>query len=235
MKEMVTSDKYRHVPTGTLAILAQRLGRVFASPTTWYRLVRVHRWRRPRGRVHPAKPKVGIRASRPNEIWHVDTTVIRLVDGTRAYLHGVIDNFSRRILAWHVTERFDPTSTVEILNAATLNVQPKDGPPDVIVDGGPENYNQGVNDLVESGRLRRLLALFYVEEHNTRLPHNAFRGQSPDEMYFGTGDDIPDELEAAKNHARQERFELNRQAACGNCEEEWGTATKASSVGELNA
>ncbi len=111
------------------------------------------------------------------------------------------------------TERFDPTSTVEILNAATLNMRPDEGPPDVIVDGGPENYNPGVNDLVESGRLRRLLALtevifsnsmieswwrvlkhqwlflntldsaasvrklveFYVEEHNTRLPHHAFR------------------------------------------------------------
>jgi hypothetical protein len=34
IKEMVTSEEYRHVPTATLARLAQRLGRVFASPTT---------------------------------------------------------------------------------------------------------------------------------------------------------------------------------------------------------
>jgi len=74
---------------------------VFASPTTWYRLVRDHEWRRPRQRVHPAKPKVGIRASRPNEIWHVDTTLIRLLDGSRAFLHAVVDNFSRRIFAWN--------------------------------------------------------------------------------------------------------------------------------------
>jgi putative transposase len=40
---MVTSPDYRHVPTGTLAILAQRLGKVWASPSTWYRLVRQHR------------------------------------------------------------------------------------------------------------------------------------------------------------------------------------------------
>jgi len=33
IQEMVTSNEYRHVPTGTLAILAQRLGKVFASPT----------------------------------------------------------------------------------------------------------------------------------------------------------------------------------------------------------
>ena len=99
IEEMVTSDAYRHVPTGTLARLAQRLGKVFASPSTWYRLVRQYQWRRPRKRVPPARPKSGIRAVRPNEIWHVDTTLIRLLDGSRAYLHAVIDNFSRRILA----------------------------------------------------------------------------------------------------------------------------------------
>src|SRR2546426_11703696 len=39
-------------------------------------------------------------------MWHIDTTVIRLLDGTRAYLHAVIDNFSRRILAWRVADTF---------------------------------------------------------------------------------------------------------------------------------
>ncbi len=82
IQEMVTSDDYRHVPTSRLAILAQRLGKIFASPSTWSRLVRLHKWRRPRHRVHPAKPKVGIRAFFPNEIWHVDTTLIRLLNGS---------------------------------------------------------------------------------------------------------------------------------------------------------
>src|SRR6516162_8963111 len=75
---MVTAPQYRHVPTGTLAILAQRLGTVWASPSTWYRLVRQHGWRRPRLRVHPAKPKVGLRTTRADEMWHIDTTVIPL-------------------------------------------------------------------------------------------------------------------------------------------------------------
>jgi putative transposase len=42
---------------------------------------------------------VGIRADAPNELWHIDVTIIKLIDGTKAYLHAVIDNFSRRILA----------------------------------------------------------------------------------------------------------------------------------------
>jgi len=49
--------------------------------------------------VYPEKPKIGIRATHPNEYWHIDVTVIRLLDDTKCYLHAVIDNFSRRILS----------------------------------------------------------------------------------------------------------------------------------------
>jgi hypothetical protein len=54
------------------------------------------------------------------------------------------------------------------------------------------------------------LVTFYVDEHNTQLPHSAFSGQTPDEMYFGTGNDIPAELEAARIKARKSRIEANR-------------------------
>ena len=137
--ELVTSDDYRHVPTGTLARLAQRIGKVFASASTWYRLVQEHAWRRPRQRVHPAAPKVGIRAVRPNEIWHMDTTLIRLLDGSRVYLQAVIDNFSRRILAWKVSPTFNPLATVEILLTAAKGVG--SDKPLLLVDGGVENFN----------------------------------------------------------------------------------------------
>ena len=65
--------------------------------------------------MHPAKPKVGLRTTRADEMWHIDTTVIHLLDGTRAYLHAVIDNVSRRILAWRVADTFAPVNTVTVL------------------------------------------------------------------------------------------------------------------------
>ena len=126
IKDMVTALEYRHVPTGTLAVLAQRLGTVWASPSTWYHLVRKFGWRRPRLRVHPAKPKVGLRTTRADEMWHIDTTVIRLLDGTRAYVHAVIDNFSRRILAWRVAETFAPVNSVAVLVEASRGATPSD-------------------------------------------------------------------------------------------------------------
>ena len=255
IKDMVTSPEYRHVPTGTLAVLAQRLGTVWASASTWYRLVRRCGWRRPRLRIHPAKPKIGLRTTRPDEMWHIDTTVIRLLDGTRAYLHAVIDNFSRRILAWRVAETFAPVNSVAVLLDASRAATPSDTAPVVLADAGVENVNAQVDELITAGILHRVLAFtelqfsnsmieawwrslkhqwlflhsldsvttvrrlvaFYVDEHNRVLPHSAFRGQTPDEMYFGTGDAVPPHLASGAAAARRARAEANRAAACETC------------------
>ncbi len=251
----MTALEYRHVPTGTLAVLALRLGKVWASPSTWYHLVRKFGWRRPRLRVHPAKPKVGPRTSRADEIWHIDTTVIRLLDGTRAYLHAVIDNFSRRILAWRVADTFALVNSVAVLLEASRGATPSATTPVVLADAGVENVNAQVDDLIATGVLRRVLAFtelkfsnsmieawwrslkhqwlflhsldsvttvrrlvtFYVDEHNRMLPHSAFRGQTPDEMYFGTGDAVPADLMSRAAAARRTRVEANRTASCERC------------------
>jgi len=203
-------------------------------------------WRRPRLRLHPGKPRDGIRAEQPDALWHVDTTVIRLVDGTKTFLHAVIDNFSRRILAWRVNEAFDPGVTAELLLEA--GAEKLADAPDVLVDGGVENVNASVDGLIERGLLQRVLAMvdicfsnslieawwrslkhnwlflhpldtvatvrrhvaFYIREHNSTMPHSAFLGQTPDEMYFGRGDDIPTQLTAARAEARVRRMEENR-------------------------
>ena len=78
VKDMVLAPEHRHMPLRTLSLYAQRVGRVFASASTWARLVRDRGWRRPRLRVHPAKPTVGVRATRPNELWHIDVSVLKL-------------------------------------------------------------------------------------------------------------------------------------------------------------
>ncbi len=255
IQDMVTSPDYRHVPTGTLAVLAQRLGKVWAGPSTWYRLVRQHGWRRPRLRVHPAKPKIGLRTTRADEMWHIDTTVIRLLDGTRAYLHAVIDNFSRRILAWRVADTFAPVNSVAVLLEASRGATPSETTPVVLADAGVENVNAQVDDLITMGVLRRVFAFtelkfsnsmieawwrslkhqwlflhsldsvttvrrlvaFYVQEHNRVLPHSAFRGQTPDEMYFGTGDAVPADLMSRAAAARRTRAEANRSVSCETC------------------
>ena len=63
MRAMVESDDLKHFSLRSLSLHGQRLGKVFASYGTWCRMVREDGWRRPRRRLYPAKPKVGLRAT----------------------------------------------------------------------------------------------------------------------------------------------------------------------------
>ncbi len=221
--DMVTDPGWRHIPVSGLAVLAQRLGRIYASATTWTKLIRERGWLRPRQRVHPESPTKGIRATRPNEYWHIDISVLRLLNGTRVNLQAVIDNFSRRILAWRVEPAREPRVTRQLLLEAAKWLTAGTPAPTVVADSGTENVNGEVDKLVESGVIRRVLAqveviysnsmieawwrslkhqwlflnvldtlaaverlvAFYVEQHNTVIPHSALGGLTPDEVYFG--------------------------------------------------
>lgn len=254
IKDLVLSPAYRHMSIRALALHAQRVGSVFAHPCTWASSIRARGWRRPRQRVYPRKQRVGVRGTRPNEKWHIDVTIIRLLDGTKVYVHAVIDNFSRKILAWKASERLEPMGTCDVLIAAAKHLH-RDEAPDLISDSGTENVNSVVDDVLEAHSLRRVLAqvdvsysnsiieawwrslrhqwlylnqldsiasvrrlvTFYVHEHNSVMPHAAFKGETPDELYYGTRDGIVDELVRLREQARARRIAENRAAACGIC------------------
>ena len=60
------------------------------------------------------------------------------------------------------------------------------------------------------------LVVFYVDQHNRVIPHSAFHGQTPDEMYFGTGEAVPADFGHA-SAAHRSRVEANRFASCETC------------------
>ena len=253
MHQMVTGLDFRHLSVRALALHAQRGGRVFAAPGTWLRQIREHGWLRARRRLHPPKPKDGVRATRPNELWHLDVTIIRLLDGTRLYLHGVLDNYSRKLLAWQLTTKLEPTTTCRVLMAAGKHLAGE--VPTFVADSGVENVNGEVDELLNTGQLRRVLAqvevsysnsmieawwrslkhawlylhsldsvaaverlvAFYVEQHNTIMPHRAFDGRTPDEVYFGTAANLERELAQRRLQARLDRVAMNRALTCNTC------------------
>ena len=255
IEQMVTGNEYRHMPLRALALHAQRIGRVFASPTTWARLVRKRGWRSPLQRVFPPRPKEDVRATRPGELLHIDVTIIRLLDGTRAFLHGVIDNYSRKILAWRLARRLDPATTCEVLIRAGEQLPTSEDPATVYADSGVENVNGQVDGLLSLGKLRRVLAQvevsfsnsmieawwrslkhnwlylneldsfaaverlvgWYVHEHNQVIPHAAFRGQTPDEVFAGGGDQVPRKLRDGLRAAHLARLQINRGLSCEDC------------------
>jgi putative transposase len=78
-------------------------------------------------------------------------------------------------------------------------------------------HNWLVLNKLDSVATVRRLAAFYIEQHNSVMPHAAFSRQTPDEMYFGTGSEVSVKLEAGREEARKRRMESNRATGCGVC------------------
>jgi putative transposase len=76
-----------------------------------------------------------------------------------------------------------------------------------------------LNTLDTLATVRALIG-FYVEQHNGIIPHSAFDGQTPDEMFFGTGSGIPEKVKTAATAARKDRIETNRAIHCGTCRDD---------------
>ena len=166
--DMVQSTEHRHMSIRGLALYAQRVGKVFAHPGTWGKRIRERGWRRPRLRLYPAKPKVGLRTTAPNEAWHIDVTILKLLDGTKAYVHAVIDNFSRKILAWTVADHLDPMNTHQVLTRAAGHLSAS-ARADVFMDSGVENLNDKVAPLFEGSALHRIIAQIDVSFSNSLM------------------------------------------------------------------
>jgi len=165
--DLVTSPLHIYFSIKSLALYAMRQGVVFASSSTWGKLIQERGWIRPKKRLYPDKPKIGLRADKPNAMWHIDASVIRLVDGTKAYIQAVIDNCSRYIVAWKIASSISGLSTKALLTEALRKVKNSD-PIQIISDGGPENDNQEVRSLEA---ITLTLAQIDIEPSNSMIEY----------------------------------------------------------------
>lgn len=67
----------------------------------------------------------GIEVSRPNQVWSTDITYIRLARGF-VYLAAIIDWYSRRVLAWRISNSMDTSFCIDCLeDALSLHGKPE--------------------------------------------------------------------------------------------------------------
>lgn len=173
MKKFVTLKKYAHISVSSLHLLAQRTGALFCSLDTWYKYVHFHSWNRPGKTERKLVKKIGIRARAPNQLWHVDVTVVILSPRHKLYIQAVIDNFSRYVVAWRVSDHISAKGTVEVLAMARRNAMSEEKVI-VLADPGSENNNHAVTKFTTSNNMRRVLARVEVHYSNSMI-ENLFR------------------------------------------------------------
>ena len=152
MYRLLSDSKHITWPIKSVAYFAIKQNILKAHPNTWYkyaRLLEVNRIRiKKKKRAYPE----GIRAAKPDQIWHADVTELKMYDGQIAYIYLVIDNFSRFILSWRISYKLCATTRLDTFKEAMFRAKQKGKKKiktHLIVDGGSENNNKTVNAYIQ--------------------------------------------------------------------------------------
>ena len=169
MHKMLSKEDYLHWPIVSVAYYGMKKSIVKAHPNTWYKYARLMKIKRRNIRKVKRRYEEGVRADKPNQMWHADVTEIKTADGNIAYIYLVIDNFSRYITSWRVSDKICAKTRLETFKETIENAELKPRQrikAELIVDGGTENNNKLVETFIEKLPVEKLVALRDIEKSN---------------------------------------------------------------------
>jgi len=178
LKEKLLSPRYQYWPISSIAFDCLRNGTLPLSLNTWYKYAKRLGIEMLRPKDRRKKQVVGIRAERPNQIWHADITRFVTLDNVVHYIYLVVDNFSRKILSWKVANKVSAMIRRETIGEALQSFKGGEGPIVLITDGGPENSLQEYLDTLSVSITHQIALLdiqcsnALVEGHNKVIKYN---------------------------------------------------------------
>ena len=151
LKSLMSRSRFKSWSIASVWGYAIKKNHISMSRTSWYRYcVRLGVTTKRKTRRKQCK-KGSVKASRPNEIWHADVTEFTTSDNVKFYVHSVLDNFSRKIVAYTVSRnKSAKTRLISLKEAILLQFSHILSPTDLdlIVDGGSENNNFRIRNFI---------------------------------------------------------------------------------------
>jgi len=180
MEKLLTAPDKLHWPISAICFWARRNNLLFISLNTWYKYNRLFGWRSFTHKFRARKYNA-LKAEYPNQYWHADVSLFRTLNGNLAYIYTVMDNFSRKVLAWQVADKLSAKIRISSLRQAYEDVRNSlDLNVNLVVDGGPENNNHIIDGFIEDNLMIKLVALkdisfsnSMVEAVNKQLKYNS--------------------------------------------------------------
>lgn len=168
MKNLMLDERFRVWPLCSIAYYALREKLLSCPLSTWY----LYRKRLGFSRSEvPAKKKyiTGIKAGKPNQIWHADITIVKTKDNIKHYVYLLMDNFSKYVLNWRIESYVSGKIRVDTIREAYNKFVNESEKVILITDGGPENNNSEMKDFVnrEGVGLSPLIALKDIPYSNS--------------------------------------------------------------------
>ena len=155
IKNYLLNEKFENWSALSIYYQALREKTVFMGMSTWYKYANRLGVKRKFFNLN-RKREIGIRASKPFQIIHMDVTIFKPLDQIKVYIYFIVDNFSRAILNWKASLEYSSAIALDVLKEA---IQKHDIGIDstLVTDGGPENHgevskfttgNQNINQLI---------------------------------------------------------------------------------------
>ena len=141
---------------------------------TVYRVLKAAGYIKPRQeRTFPAGPEYRIKTRRANEQWQTDATCLLVKNWGWYYLISILDDYSRRILAWRLQPAQDAAAFSEIveeaLEATGLDRLPQDQRPRLVTDRGPAVVSRDFGVYLEARGVGHILASPYHPQTNGKI------------------------------------------------------------------
>lgn len=144
------------------------------SESTVFRVLKKQGWVKPRElRTFPAGPEYRIKTQRPNQQWQTDATYLHVKRWGWYYLISVLDDYSRRILAWRLQQDMSTDSFSEVVELACeavgLHAVPECSRPKLLTDNGSALISEAFGAYLEAKGLGHILAAPYHPQTNGKI------------------------------------------------------------------
>lgn len=144
------------------------------SESTVYRILKAKGLVRDREtKGFPASEEYSYKPKRVNEQWQIDATYLKVVGWGWYFLISVLDDFSRRILAWRLQLSMDTDAFSEVvqdaLEATGLDKAPKIHKPRLLSDNGSALIGHKFQEYLEAVEVKHILASPYHPQTNGKI------------------------------------------------------------------
>lgn len=152
--DLLHEKSLRHLSIKRLQYYAFRKGLITCGYDTWRKYALIFNKGRITKRKKRKRERQGIRASKTNQIWHIDITEFKLSDEKKAYLQVIVDNFSRKVLTWSLSHNKDESLSIKTMLDSLRQVQPDT----IMSDAGGENIGFKLNSIYTGYDIRHQIA-----------------------------------------------------------------------------
>lgn len=174
LKSLMSRKRFESWSIASIWGYALKKGFISMSRTSWYRYCLRLGISIKRKRYTKQRKRHSVRASKPNQIWHMDVSQFATTDNLKFYIYTVLDNFSRKILAWNVSRELSAKTRLVSVKEAIhkqFSSELSQQELDLIVDGGSENNNFRINNFIRHCQvdIHKKIALKEVRFSNSMI------------------------------------------------------------------